>query len=210
MDYILTTEGQNIFFTSDTHFGHANILKYCSRPFSSVEEMDNALIENWNRVVKKDDIVFHLGDFAFCGSQRLKELISSLNGRKSLIIGNHDRKMLRDGSITLFDSICSEMYISVNGQRIYLNHKPYLCFDGSYGRTDKTHTWQLFGHVHSGPLTKSGLDCNRLNMLFPTQYDVGVDNNNFTPISFDAVKEIIEEQLMSQNLCRGSGNQQMR
>lgn len=207
MNTIFSTKKQNIFFTSDTHFGHTNIMKFCKRPFDSVEEMDNALINNWNKVVKKNDIVFHLGDFGFCNSTRLHEIIEQLNGHVYLITGNHDRKMLKANHDSLFEYIAPEMYINVNGQKIYLNHKPYLCFDGVYGRTDKNWTWQLFGHVHSGPLAgDTGLDYQRLKMLFPTQYDVGVDNNNFTPISFNKVKEIITDQQLSQNLYRGTGN----
>ena len=198
-------EDCHIFFTSDTHFGHANIMKYCKRPFETVEEMDQAIIDNWNSVVRPEDIVFHLGDFGFCGSLRLREIVDQLNGKIYLITGNHDRKMLKDGTIKSFEFVGPELYITVNNQRIYLNHKPYLCFDGSYGRKDKTWTWQLFGHVHSGPLVgDSGLDINRLRMLFPTQYDVGVDNNSFTPISFGEVEQIITEQLLSQNLYRGT------
>lgn len=204
---LFNTSEQNIFFTSDTHFGHKNIIKYCNRPFNSVEEMDNTIINNWNSVVKENDIVFHLGDFGFIGINELKKIRSQLNGKIYLITGNHDRKMLYGDAVKFlgfFDYIGPELYINIDGQKIYLNHKPYLCFDGSYGRTDKTWTWQLFGHVHSGPNTMTGLDCQRLVHLFPTQYDVGVDNNSFTPISFEKVKEIINEQLLSQNLYRGT------
>lgn len=204
---LFNTSEQNIFFTSDTHFGHKNIIKYCNRPFNSVEEMNDTLIKNWNSVVKENDIVFHLGDFGFIGIQEFKRIKNQLNGKIYLITGNHDRKMLNDGVIkflNFFEYIGPELYINIDGQKIYLNHKPYLCFDGSYGRTDKTWTWQLFGHVHSGPNTMTGLDCQRLVHLFPTQYDVGVDNNSFTPISFKEVKQIITDQLLSQNLYRGS------
>lgn len=93
MEYIkplkLSTSEVNIWFTSDTHFGHRNIIKFCNRPWNTVEEMDNALIENWNKVVKPEDIVFHLGDFAFATNGRWKEIINSLNGHIYLIVGNH-------------------------------------------------------------------------------------------------------------------------
>ena len=86
----LNTKEQNIFFTSDTHFWHNNVIKFCNRPFSSIEEMNDTIIENWNRVVDKNDIVIHLGDFCFCGSDKFKELVEKLNGRIYLILGNHD------------------------------------------------------------------------------------------------------------------------
>lgn len=198
------TEEQNIFFTSDTHFNHPNILKYCSRPFSSVEEMDEAIIENWNNVVGPEDIVFHLGDVGFKSAIRVREILDRLHGRIYLVAGNHDRKLLTDNLKTRFEFVSQQLYIRVNDQPIYLNHFPFLCFDGVYGRRDNSRTWQLFGHVHSGPRTKTGLDCQRLVNLFPTQYDVGVDNNSYTPISFDRVGEIISDQLLSQNLHRGT------
>ena len=73
-----------------THFGHTNIIRFCKRPWKTVEEMDNALIQNWNSVVGENDIVFHLGDFAFAPNWRWKELLVKLNGRIYLIMGNHD------------------------------------------------------------------------------------------------------------------------
>lgn len=78
-----------IFFTSDTHFGHANIIKFCKRPFLNVDDMNEALVENWNKVVPEDGIVFHLGDFAFGGSNVWNEITPRLNGQIHLILGNH-------------------------------------------------------------------------------------------------------------------------
>lgn len=179
---------EHTFFTSDTHFGHANIIRFCNRPFKNVEEMDEALIENWNQVVSEDDIVFHLGDFAFGGSSVWNSIIPRLNGHINLIIGNHDRKNLRQGYMSYFDMVVPQLQIEIEDNSIYLNHYPFLCYGGSYRGV-----WQLFGHVHSGPQA-DGLDISRLRVLLPTQYDVGVDNNNFTPISYREVKEKIESQ----------------
>jgi calcineurin-like phosphoesterase family protein len=184
---------KNTFFTSDTHFGHANIIRLCNRPFKDVEEMNEKLVENWNRVVPEDGTVFHLGDFAFGGSALWNSIIPRLNGQIYLIIGNHDRKNLRQGYMDKFVGVLPQMQIQIEKRSIYLNHYPFLCYGGSY-RNDADAVWQLFGHVHSGP-TSSGLDCGRLVHLFPYQYDVGVDNNNYTPISWTEVKEKIQHQI---------------
>ena len=81
-----------VFFTSDSHFCHKNIIEFCSRPFETVEEMNEKLVENWNKVVGPSDIVYHLGDFCFAGSAEWHYLLGKLNGRIHLIIGNHDEK----------------------------------------------------------------------------------------------------------------------
>lgn len=70
-----------IYFTSDTHFYHKNIIAYCERPWHSVEEMNSALIKNWNKEVSKSDIVYHLGDIAFCSGDKLEAILNSLNGK---------------------------------------------------------------------------------------------------------------------------------
>ena len=80
------------FFISDTHFCHTNILKYDNRPFSSIEEHDENLIENWNSRVTNKDIVYHLGDFGFGQKDKLQDIFNRLKGRKRLIRGNHDYK----------------------------------------------------------------------------------------------------------------------
>lgn len=80
---------RNYFVIADTHFGHANIIKFCNRPFNTVQEMDVKLIKLWNETVNKNDVVFMLGDFAF-GKDLIPQIVSLLNGEKILIKGNHD------------------------------------------------------------------------------------------------------------------------
>lgn len=192
--------GENIYFTSDTHFGHEGIINFCDRPFASIEDMDEALISNWNEKVPEDGIVFHLGDFAWGGAPKYKEYLSRLNGEIILIRGNHDMrncpisKMQDEG---MFKLAVHQLLIEIEGRKIYLNHLPFLCYGGTY-RNFSTYVFQLFGHVHSGPNQK-GLDIDRLSMLFPTQYDVGVDNNNYTPISWNEVNNKILSQLLNAN-----------
>lgn len=185
-----------VFFTSDTHFGHENIIKFCNRPFSSVEEMNKALIENWNSVVSDDDIVFHLGDFAFGGSNVWNNAMNALKGKIYLIKGNHEFHNYREWYSKRFELVTSQMYIDIGGQKIYLNHFPFLCYGGSYRNEP---TWQLFGHVHSGEGKSKGVDIKRLDVLFPTQYDVGVDNNNYFPVSFHDVQKKISKQIEKAN-----------
>ena len=182
-------DGDKVFFTSDTHFYHSNIINFCGRPFKNVEVMNETLIANWNSVVGPDDIVFHLGDFCLGGSAEWTNILNRLNGKIYLIVGNHDIKNLRQGYYSLFEHIAMQMHIEVGKQKIYLNHCPFLCYGGAY-----RDTWQLFGHVHTSK-QNTGIDAPRLHMLFPTQYDVGVDNNNFTPVSFEQVRRIIEKQV---------------
>lgn len=188
MDIIKFSNEQRIYFTSDTHFGHRNIIRYCNRPFYSVEEMNETLINNWNKVVDKEDVVFRLGDFAVGGADVWSNLLQQLNGKVYLIMGNHDVHTTKKG-FEGFQHVCWEMLIEIGKQKIYLNHYPFLCFSGANKKT-----WQLFSHVHTSPYSK-GEDSSRLSLLFPTQYDVGVDNNNFTPISYNEVKAKIQQQL---------------
>lgn len=186
----LNTDESQVFFTSDTHFGHSNIIKYCQRPFNSAEHMDEVLISNWNEVVSPKDIVFHLGDFCFGSDKEWIKILQRLNGTKYLILGNHDLKKIANSNQIkdYFADINMQMRLVVDKQKMLLNHYPFLCFEGGY-----QNVWQLFGHVHSSKHS-TGLDKERLVHLFPTQYDVGVDNNNYRPVSFSQVSQIITEQ----------------
>lgn len=178
---------EQVFFTADTHFGHANIIPYCHRPFSSVEEMDETLIRNWNAVIPPDATVFHLGDFALDSKERWGELFRGLNGKeKYLVLGNHDRSRISNGYDPGFSGIFDRTCINVDGQLVLLNHTPLEKLPSD--------VWQFYGHIHSGPLNYDNKALPLLETLLPTQYDVGVDNNDFRPISYKHLCEIIENQ----------------
>lgn len=176
----------NLFFTSDTHWGHANIIKYCSRPFKSVEEMDDTLIKNWNHVVKPGDTVYHLGDFAFYKDQKhTRNVIRALNGNIVLIRGNHD-KYLEPETLRAFNSVHPYYELNVSDkdnsrgkQRIILLHFAMRVWDKSHHGS-----WHLYGHSH-GTLRDENYDKNSLS------FDVGTDCHGFAPISYDRVKQIM-------------------
>ncbi|MDE5628656.1 MAG: metallophosphoesterase [Muribaculaceae bacterium] len=187
-------EASRVFFTSDTHFNHTNIISYCKRPFSDIHEMNETIIANWNNVIGPDDIVFHLGDFGLGGAEEWNRILSRLNGKIYLILGNHDLNNIRQGVTDVFEYVAMSMCIQIGKKKIYLNHFPYLCFEGGYHND----VWQLFGHVHTRA-SNSGIDAERLRYLYPTQLDVGVDNNNFTPLSFTEVRAKILKQIENSN-----------
>lgn len=176
------------YFTSDTHFNHANIIKYCNRPFASVEEMNEELIKRWNEKVTMDDEVYHLGDFGFFNSQTpekysMENILNRLNGRIYLVLGNHDNYNMIYKQKHHFVAISNMMREYAGKYKLIMSHYPLLCFDGSNSKTIN-----LFGHVHSGPTQTGNPDFDRLKMLFKeNQYDVGVDNNDYAPVSFTKV-----------------------
>lgn len=180
---------ENIFFTSDTHFGHRHIIEFCHRPFDNVEEMNETLIKNWNEVVKPNDTVYHLGDFALGGSKVWNGILERLNGKKHLIMGNHDFKNYRESYSKYFESVSMAKYFYIDDTAIYLTHCPYLCYGG-----DERGVWNLYGHVHTGPGIV-GKDTELLKYLGKWTYDVGVDNNDYHPISYEEVKQKISEKL---------------
>lgn len=187
-------DGSHVFFTSDTHFSHKNIIRFCDRPFKTTEEMDEMMIEAWNNKVGPDDVVFHLGDFCWGGSENWNRVLDRLDGHIHLIVGNHDVKNIRQGFMKHFDSICFQRQIVVEGRHIYLNHYPLLTWGGLY-RDDQDKVWQLFGHVHSRERYNGGADSFRLQYLLPQQMDVGVDSTeDFAPYSWKEVKEFITAQ----------------
>ena len=125
---MLTIENPSkLFFTSDTHFGHFNITKLCNRPYSFRKEMDECLIENWNKVVPEDGIVIHCGDFMLphkVGYKEYSKYINKLNGTIYLTRGNHDRIDLGNYDNKLIVTDC--MYIQVEKTTIYAQHYPCL------------------------------------------------------------------------------------
>ena len=171
------------FFTSDTHFGHINILKYDKRPFKTIDEHDSQLIKNWNSVVQPKDTVYFLGDFSlnFKGDYDHDEAImKSLNGIKFFIKGNHDHSQmikLYKGNGTYLGRMEEVM---VNGQEITLNHFAMKVWNKSHFGS-----WHLFGHSH-GTLSD---DPHSLSI------DVGITNNKYFPFEFEEIKKLMEKKI---------------
>ncbi len=165
-----------IFFTGDTHFNHGNIIKYCARPFASVEEMNRAMIERWNAVVGPEDTVYHLGDFALGKASDWQAILRGLNGaRKILICGNHDRnhrQMLEGG----FD----EAHEKLEWNGWMLQHHPI-----------DTNRKLLCGHIHE--------KWKRIAWVV----NVGVDVWDFTPRTIDELAEA--EESPREYKCRHCG-----
>lgn len=209
MKPIIIQDSSKLFFTSDLHLDHLNILTLCNRPFKDKGHMNEVIINNWNSVIADDDIIFHLGDFCLGSKGTWTHFINRLNGIKIFIKGNHDREKdvpdnLLDGFYDGFVEIAVKDYdIPGNEQRIVLCHYPMLSWHNSHKGT-----WQLFGHWHSGRVTPHSqpeiIDYVREEMsMYPklrtTQYDVGVDGNNFAPVSYNQVKKIINEKNKTNN-----------
>jgi calcineurin-like phosphoesterase family protein len=154
-----------IWFTSDKHFDHKNIIKYSNRPFASVEEMNEALIVNHNSVVSKNDTVYDLGDF--CLSSRSDYFLSRLNGNIVRIKGSHDRNFNGPRMLVIDSGLFSEQGRPIH---ITLCHYALRSWQEShYG------AWALYGH-HHGKLEPYGLS-----------FDVGVDCWNYFPVSLEQV-----------------------
>lgn len=168
-----------IYFTSDTHYHHSNVIKHSNRPFNNVEEMNETLINNWNSVVKNEDEVWHLGDFSFGNQDKTREIFNRLNGRINIVFGNHDQ-ILKKTKFNLSDYLESHQdykELKINNQLYILMHYPLLTWNkGHYG------SYMLHGHSHGS--------LNHLNTDIP-RLDVGVDCHNYIPISLDQVNEIM-------------------
>lgn len=161
------------YFISDTHFGHRGILQYESekRPFTTLEEHDEALIENWNSVVKSDDKVYHVGDF--CLNRRALSIAKRLNGRKLLIMGNHDMFRTEEYLEAGFERVCGALQF----ENLILTHIPvHPC------QVEHRFFANVHGHMHS----KKVADWRYLN--------VSVENINLTPITLEEVYSRIVEQ----------------
>ncbi|MDE5562865.1 MAG: metallophosphoesterase family protein [Clostridiales bacterium] len=183
-----------IYFTSDLHLGHKNCIDFCSRPFASVDEMDEALISGWNNRVKNDDTVYIVGDLVWESSDPLK-YVKQLNGKKILIIGNHDVKWLKrygiatvsdDGRVELRDyaeyfiNIAQYVETSVDGVTITLCHYPMLEWKASRKLGSKKLGYLIHGHIHNSR-DKKYMPLWQL----PHALNAGVDINNYAPVTFD-------------------------
>jgi calcineurin-like phosphoesterase family protein len=176
-----------IHFCADTHFRHSNILKYCSRPFNTIEEHDKTIKKNWNNAVNPGDTVYFLGDWCFGSRLDALNYIRELNGYIKFIWGNHD-KALKDlkrfahhfsPELDRVEFLGDYAEITYQHQFIVLSHYAFRVFNKShYG------SWNLFGHSHATLPD----DPHSLSI------DIGVDAHAYTPISFEKVKEIMSKK----------------
>ena len=172
-----------IWFSADSHLGHENIIKYANRPFKSVGEMDRVLIDRWNEVVATSDTVYHLGDFTLSEAFVARGYFLNLNGLIFVLANrwHHDRRWLRQAGAESFLSkdaywvkTLSPLYVLDFHPPIVLCHYPLAIWDRKhYG------AWHLHGHSH-GRYQGDGF-C----------MDVGVDANDFYPVSLEQVEEVM-------------------
>ena len=194
--HIKLKDGQKIWFTSDLHFGHRNIIRFCNRPFVDIKEMGQKLIENWNYCVKDDDIVFVLGDtFWFNDSRGIKKVLGQLNGEIYILPGNHDDfssyHRVDNPKIHLCEDIVALWLESENDRgwnkkilEIWMAHYPMMTWPHR-----ENGAWQLFGHIHSQEDRTEGVDQDL--PLHWNQMDVGCDRWDCCPISLESIHLIM-------------------
>ena len=194
MDRVKITRkpNQKVFFTSDLHIGHENILSFCNRPFTNISDMNKALIGNWNSVVGKDDIVFNLGDMIWRRDEyTYKTLYESLNGFKYHILGNHDKQMnTKIDNVKLLSDI---VLLSIDDEYyFYLSHFPLM----TWSRRENGYA-NLHGHIHLHDGMRHNMD-STLPFHY-NQLDVGVDNSKptrFYPMELeDVLRELDKKKL---------------
>ena len=175
------------YYISDTHFGHENIIKHDAnngcKQFSSIEEHDNLIIENWNRVVTSQDNIYILGDFSWYNGGKNKEIAKKLNGHKHLIRGNHD------GNINgCFETVSRYEELKINDRKVILSHYPMLFYNGQY-----RDAIMLYGHVHNNKdeefVRKFMKELND-NDIPCKMFNVGAMMTNFEPVTLEELEDI--------------------
>jgi len=189
-----------VWFTSDPHYGHSNVLGFCKRPFKDIDEMNEELIRRYNSKVGKNDIVYWLGDCFFCNAPVAKDIMSRLNGVKICILGNHDRGTV--GMIGLgFTAVLRSAKIEIGGKVCLLSHYPWepsfihtirlmikkikiRYVDRAPQKAVLDRLWCLHGHTHS----KKKMDRERKLI------HVGVDAHNFYPVSMSEIESMMKRK----------------
>ena len=134
-----------IFYISDLHFGHQNAIRFDKRPFASVEEMDQTIIQNWNNTVKPEDTVYILGDMVWAKAKGWPGYLRQLNGHKILIKGNHDPNGFDKETMALLDGVYDYLEITDEGRHVVLSHYPIPMHKSAYN----PNVYMLYGHVHT-------------------------------------------------------------
>ncbi len=165
----------NIFYTGDYHFFHRKILEYDKRPFATIEEHNETIIQNHNSVVKPNDIVYYGGDFIFGTDQQFLDTFKRLNGKFHVTFGNHDKIARRNKH--LFKSSQDYLEMNINGQFIVMCHYAFRVWNRSHHGS-----WNIFFHSHQNlpPIGK--------------QLDAGINGHNYFPWHFDEIKTYMDSR----------------
>ena len=189
-DSIAKNDESNIWFISDTHFSHKNIIRYCNRPWNhgkdangevivtdeDVLDMDNEIVKRWNSVVRQNDIVWHLGDFAFGGKENAERVFPQLNGKINLVMGNHDHWKLKWYYDLGFHRVYDRKVI-IN-DFVILSHAPLQFLN------DNTPFFNVYGHIHNSTIYQTWTKSSCC---------VCVERHDYTPISWKTIKQKYEE-----------------
>ena len=162
-----------VFVTADMHYGHTNIIKYESRPFNNAEDMDAALIKNWNKVVSKNDKVFVLGDVSFHNKEKTAEIVQQLHGRKFLVKGNHDQRNNQWFIDVGFDEVSS--YPIIYKDWFVMQHEP------PHYVNDAMPFFFLYGHVHASEPYRT---------VTKTSACVSVERWEYSPVEIEKIVEL--------------------
>lgn len=158
-----------VYFISDTHFYHYNIIRYCDRPFEDIETMNIKMIESWNSVVKEDDIVYFLGDFGFGDKEMLSNICAQLNGRKIMLRGNHDlRRGKQSWQDIGFESVSDKTIMFQ--EDIVLSHEPIEVEED---------VLNIHGHIHNAILAE--------NFNPKNHFCVSVEMIDYVPITLEQI-----------------------
>lgn len=185
-------ETGRIFYISDTHFGHSGIIRYDNRPFMTVEEMDETIIQRWNDVVSDADMVYVLGDFSWYKEEETLKILDRLSGHKVLIKGNHDRISPRVAR--KFMRVCDYLEIKDNGQKVILSHYPMPFWNGQfrntihlYGHVHNSHQWNICEHLR--------LELRQLQDIPMRMYNVGcmMEWIDYTPSTLAEIEEYVRD-----------------
>lgn len=175
-------------FTADCHFHHTNIIKYCNRPFATVEQMNEVLISNWRNTVKPDDIVFHIGDFCFANKEITGRIINVLTGNIIFLKGNHEGHP---------KSIIESLIIRYEGHSIHLNHYPERANPLMVSLCGHVHEKWLIHYHYICQIDKLPIHISARFQNEPTKekgfpiINVGVDRWDYHPVSFDKIEKLI-------------------
>lgn len=170
-----------IYFISDTHFNHENIIKYCNRPFKNFKEMNERIIKNWNDIINENDIIYHLGDLALGRKELIFDITKRLKGKKSLIRGNHDK-----WSVNTYEELGFEVLknspIKLEIEKLLLSHIPVpdkLIQNGFVN---------IHGHIHNKFLYDCVEKYDSSLYSIDKHINVSCDVTDFKPVNFQQIK----------------------